>query len=150
MFSLFLSPCGKLSQKLHILLAEDEKAQTPLGMETQRRPGPKDLASGISEDPWPMVLARVENHESSRKIAADSSVSRETRRRFVRTSKRVGSSGSWFCQCLSEARDVTIDLCYSLVCLVRCSMMIFSRDAGSRWSIHVLRTSECLLTNLHQ
>jgi predicted transcriptional regulator len=37
------------------------------------------------------VLARVENHESYRKIAADYGVSRETIRRLVRASKKAGS-----------------------------------------------------------
>ena|SRR2546423_12355857 len=32
---------------------------------------------------------------------------------------------------------------------VICSMMFFSREAASRWSINVLRTSECLVTMLH-
>ena len=68
---------------------EDEKAQSPLVIETQRRPGPKDIPYGIPEDQWPMVLARVENHESYRKIAADYGVSRETIRRLVRAAKRV-------------------------------------------------------------
>src|SRR5947209_1435818 len=31
---------------------------------------------------------------------------------------------------------------------VICSMMFFSREAASRWSINVLRTSECLVTIL--
>jgi transposase len=35
------------------------------------------------------VLARVENHESYRKIAKDYNVSRETIRRFVRASKQA-------------------------------------------------------------
>jgi DNA invertase Pin-like site-specific DNA recombinase len=89
--SLFLAPSGKLYQKLQILLTEDEKAQTPLVIETQRRPGPKDIPYGIPEDHWPIVLARVENHESYRKIAADYGVSRETIRRLVRASKKAGS-----------------------------------------------------------
>ena len=90
-FSLFLSPSGKLYQKLQILLAEDEKAQTPLVLETQRRPGPKDIPYGIPPDQWPTVLQRVvDNHESYRRVADDYGVSRETIRRFVRASKQAG------------------------------------------------------------
>jgi hypothetical protein len=58
-------------------------------IETQRRPSPKDMPYGIPEDQWSIVLARVENHESYRKIAADYVISRETIRRLVQASKSV-------------------------------------------------------------
>ena len=86
---LLLAPSGKLYHKLQQLLVEGEKAQTPLVIETQRRPGPKDIPYGIPEDQWEIVLARVENHESYRKIAAEYGVSRETIRRLVGASERV-------------------------------------------------------------
>jgi hypothetical protein len=44
---------------------------------------------GIPEDQWSIVLARVENHEAYRKIAADYVISRETIRRLVQASKSV-------------------------------------------------------------
>src|SRR5450755_3765673 len=45
---LFLEPSGKLYQKLHYLLAEDEKAQRSTPPIVQhRRPGPKDILYGI-------------------------------------------------------------------------------------------------------
>jgi transposase len=59
-------------------------------VETQRRPGPKDIPYGIPEEEWPVVLVRVENHESYRKVANDYGVSRETIRRLVRASKKAG------------------------------------------------------------
>ena len=68
-----------LSQKLNIILSQD--VQHPLVIETQRRPGPKDIPYGIPAEEWPMVLQRVANHESYRKVAADYGVSRETIRR---------------------------------------------------------------------
>jgi hypothetical protein len=92
-FSLFLSPSGKLSQKLQQLLAEDEKAQVSPVIEKQRRPGPKDLADGIPSTAWPTVLKRVlENHEPLRKVAKEYGVSRETIRRLRQASqkKRAG------------------------------------------------------------
>ena len=61
----------------------------PPAIETQSRPGPKDIPYGIPEDQWPIVLERVKNHESYRKIAADYDVSRETIRRLVRASKKA-------------------------------------------------------------
>jgi hypothetical protein len=88
-FSLFQIPTSPLSQKLQHVLSE---LVIPPVVEEQRRPGPKDLPSGIPEDQWPIVLQRVENHASYRKIAADYGVSRETIRRFVRASKQAGSS----------------------------------------------------------
>ena len=63
---------------------------SPPVVEDQRRPGPTDIPYGITEDQWPIVRERVENHESYRKIAADYGVSRETIRRFVRASKKAG------------------------------------------------------------
>jgi len=61
----------------------------PPVVETQRRPGPKDIPYGIPEDEWPVVLARVANHESYRKIAKDYNVSRETIRRLVQASQKA-------------------------------------------------------------
>ena len=55
----------------------------PPVVEIQRRPGPKDMPYGIPEAEWPVVLARVENHEPYRKVAADYGVSSETIRRLV-------------------------------------------------------------------
>ena len=85
---LFQLPTSTLSRKLQITLSVLE---TPLVIETQRRPGPKDLPYGIPVEEWPAVLARVENHESYRKVAKDYGVSRETIRRFVRASKQATS-----------------------------------------------------------
>jgi hypothetical protein len=85
---LFQIPTSTLSRKLQIVISEIE---TPIVIETQRRPGPKDIPYGIPEDKWPTVLKRaLENRESYRKIAADYGVSRETIRRLVQASKRVG------------------------------------------------------------
>ena len=85
---LFQLPNSILSRKLQIVLSVIE---IPLVVETQRRPDPKDIPYGIPEDEWPTVLQRVlENHESSRKVAADYGVSRETIRRLVRASKKAG------------------------------------------------------------
>ena len=61
----------------------------PLVIEAQRRPGPKDIPYGLPAEKWPIVLKRVANHESYRKIAADYGVSRETIRRLVRASKQA-------------------------------------------------------------
>jgi len=61
----------------------------PPVVETQRRPGPKDIPYGIPEDEWQRVLARVANHESYRTIAKDYNVSRETIRRLVHASKQA-------------------------------------------------------------
>ena len=77
-YYLFLSPSGKLSQKLHIHLAEDEKAQTLLVLETPRRPGPQDLPSAIPSSEWPTVLRRVlEKKQSVRNVAEESMGRRE-------------------------------------------------------------------------
>ncbi len=85
---LFQIPTSTLYRKLQIVLSEIE---TPIVIETQRRPGPKDIPYGIPEDQWPTVLQRVlENHESYRKIAADYGVSRETIRRLVQASRMAG------------------------------------------------------------
>ena len=84
---LFQLPTSTLSRKLQIVLAEIE---IPLVIETQRRPGPRDIPYGIPEREWPIVLARVHNHESYRTIAKDYKVSRETIRRLVQASKDVG------------------------------------------------------------
>jgi hypothetical protein len=85
---LFQLPSSTLYRKLQIVLSEIE---TPLVIETQRRPGPKDIPYGIPQDQWPTVLARVANHESYRKITKDYGVSRETIRRLVRASKQASS-----------------------------------------------------------
>ena len=55
----------------------------------QRRPGPRDIPYGIPVDEWPLVLARVANHESYRAIAKDYHVSRETIRRLIHASKKA-------------------------------------------------------------
>jgi DNA invertase Pin-like site-specific DNA recombinase len=55
----------------------------------QRRPGPREIPYGIPEHEWQIVLARVANHESYRKIAKDYKVSRETIRRLVQASKQA-------------------------------------------------------------
>jgi len=81
-------PTSTLSRKLQIV---NSTIETPLVIETQRRPGPKDIPYGIPVEEWPTVLARVENHESYRKVAKDYGVSRETIRRFVRASKQASS-----------------------------------------------------------
>jgi hypothetical protein len=85
---LFQLPTSTLYRKLQIVLSQE--VQTPLAIEIQSRPGPKDIPYGIPEDQWPTVLARVENHESYRKIARDYGVSRETIRRLVRALKSAG------------------------------------------------------------
>jgi response regulator of citrate/malate metabolism len=80
-------PTSTLSQKLQITLSGLE---TPLVIETQRRPGPKDIPYGIPVEEWPTVLARVEHHASYRTIARDYGVSRETIRRFVQAVTKAG------------------------------------------------------------
>jgi hypothetical protein len=84
---LFQIPTSTLSRKLQIVISEIEK---PLVIETQRRPGPKDIPYGIPVEEWPTVLARVENHESYRNIARDYRVSRETIRRLVQALTKAG------------------------------------------------------------
>jgi hypothetical protein len=79
---LFQIPTTTLYQKLQQILSE--VVLSPV-VEEQRRPGPKHIPYGIPEDQWPTVLARVENHEFYRKIAADYGVSRETIRRLIRS-----------------------------------------------------------------
>ena len=83
---LFQLPSSTLYQKLQKVLSE---VDVPPVVETQRRPGPRDIPYGIPEDEWQLVLARVANHESYRTIAKDYGVSRETIRRFVRASKQA-------------------------------------------------------------
>jgi len=78
---LFQIPTSTLSRKLQIVLSEIE---TPIVIETQRRPGPKDIPCGIPEDQWPIVLRRVEQGESLRKVASEYGVSYETVRRIIR------------------------------------------------------------------
>jgi hypothetical protein len=86
---LFQIPTSTLSRKLQIVLSE---IGTPPAIETQRRPGPKVIPYGIPEDQWPVVLARVENHESYRKVADDYGVSRETIRRLICSCQKKGAS----------------------------------------------------------
>jgi len=81
---LFQFPSSPLSQKLQKVLAE---VAIPPVIETPRRPGPRDILYGIPEEEWQMVLQRVDNKESYRKIAADYSVSCETIRRLVHASR---------------------------------------------------------------
>ena len=84
---LFQIPTSILSRKLQIVLSEIE---TPLVIETQRRPGPKDIPYGIPEDQWPTVLHRVLEHkESLRRVADDYGVSHETIRRMVRAAHKL-------------------------------------------------------------
>ena len=83
---LFQIPTSTLYQKLQIVLSEIE---TPIVIETQRRPGPKEIPYGIPAEEWPTVLKRVANRESYRKIAAEYGVSRETIRRLVLASKQA-------------------------------------------------------------
>src|SRR2546421_4064777 len=62
----------------------------PQVIETQRRPGPKDIPYGIPEDQWPTVLHRVLEHkESLRRVADDYGVSHETIRRMVRVAHKL-------------------------------------------------------------
>jgi hypothetical protein len=85
-FSLFLSPSGKLYLKVQNLLAEDAKVQissSPV-IEKQRRPGPKQPAYGIPASQWPTVVHRVvEQKEPLRSVAAAYGVSHETIRRIM-------------------------------------------------------------------
>jgi DNA-directed RNA polymerase subunit N (RpoN/RPB10) len=88
---LFLSPSGKLYQKLQYLLAEDEKAQriTPPILQ-HRRPGPRNPAYGIPASEWPTMLKRVlEKKEPLRKVADDYGVSHETIRRMARATYKL-------------------------------------------------------------
>jgi len=83
---LFQLPTSTLSRKLQKVLSE--MAVPPVG-EAQQRPGPRDIPYGIPEEEWPVVLARVGNHESYCAIAKDYQVSRETIRRFVQASQKA-------------------------------------------------------------
>ncbi len=88
---LFLAPTGKLYQKVHYLLSQDEKAKrsTPSVIENQRRPGPRMLAYGIPASQGPIVLHRVlKKKESLRKVADDYGVSHETIRRLIRSCQK--------------------------------------------------------------
>src|ERR1700694_4736617 len=88
---LFQISTSTLYRKLQIILSQD--VQQPLLIETQRRPGPKDIHYGIPENQWPVVLQRVlENDESYRKVAADYGVSHETIRRLIRSCRKKGAS----------------------------------------------------------
>lgn len=83
---LFQIPTSTLYKKLQHVLSVNI---IPPVIETQRRPGPKEIPYGIPAEEWQTVLKRVESHESYRKVAADYGVSRETIRRLVRTSKKA-------------------------------------------------------------
>ena len=79
---LFQIPTSTLSRKLQIVLSEE--VQTSLVIETQRRPGPKDIPYGIPPEEWPAILHCVlEKKEPLRKVADDYGVSHETIRRIV-------------------------------------------------------------------
>jgi hypothetical protein len=53
-------------------------------VESQRRPGPKDIPYSIPREEWPIVLKRIlEIHEPYRKVANDYGVSHETIRRLI-------------------------------------------------------------------
>jgi hypothetical protein len=78
---LFQLPTSTLSRKLQIVLSEIE---TPLVTPTQRRPGPKNIPSGIPKDQWSTVMHRVlEKQESLRTVAHAYGVSHETIRRIM-------------------------------------------------------------------
>jgi response regulator of citrate/malate metabolism len=78
---LFQLPTSTLSRKLQIVLSAIE---TPFVIETQRRPGPKDIPSGIPKDQWSTVMHRVlEKKESLRTVAHEYGVSHETIRRII-------------------------------------------------------------------
>jgi len=83
---LFQIPTSALARALQNVLSEMD---IPPLVETQRRPGPSDIPSGIPETQWHVVLARIAHHESYRTIAKDYGVSRETIRRLVQASKKV-------------------------------------------------------------
>jgi len=84
-FSLFLSPAGKLYLKMQHLLKGDELVQrsTPPLLK-HRRPGPEHPNYGIPAELWPTVVLRVvEQKEPLRTVAADYGVSHETIRRIL-------------------------------------------------------------------
>jgi hypothetical protein len=85
-FYLFLTPAGKLYQKVQRLLAEDEAPEgSHPPVVKHRRPGPKRPIYGIPASEWPTVVRRVvEQKESLRTIAASYGVSHETIRRIIR------------------------------------------------------------------
>src|SRR5258708_3576902 len=78
-------PTSTLFQKLQKVLSAIDVEPIP----EQRRPGPRDIPSGIPEHEWHIVLARVAHHESYRTIAKDYQVSRETIRRLVQASTQA-------------------------------------------------------------
>jgi len=86
-FSLFQIPTSPLSRKLQNIISQGENVQPPPVIETQRRPGPKDIPYGIPPEEWPTVLQQVENHESYRKVATDYGISRETIWRLVHAAR---------------------------------------------------------------
>jgi hypothetical protein len=80
-FCLFLSPSGRLYQKVQHLLAE---GGPPPAVIKHRRPGPKQPADGLPASEWPTVLCRVvEQKEPLRTVAAAYGVSHETIRRLL-------------------------------------------------------------------
>ena|SRR5207253_10879705 len=85
-FCLFLSPSGKLYQRVQHPLAEEEPAEgnTPPVVIKHRRPGPKHPAYSLPASEWSTVVYRVvEQKEPLRKVAAASGVSPETIRRLL-------------------------------------------------------------------
>ena len=90
-FYLFNIPTSTLYQKLQKVLSE---MVVPPVIETQRWPGPRDIPYGIPETQWHVVLARVANHESYRKIAKDYNVSRETIHRLVQASQMASDQSA--------------------------------------------------------
>jgi len=61
---------GEGDAACHILRCIEDRNSGVL--ETQRRPGPKEIPSGIPTHEWPTVLQRVlEHHESYYKVAND-------------------------------------------------------------------------------
>jgi response regulator of citrate/malate metabolism len=78
-------PSSTLYRKLQQVLSEVVVEPIP----EQRRPGPREIPSGIPENEWHIVLARVAHHESYRTIAKDYQVSRETIRRFVQAATQA-------------------------------------------------------------
>jgi len=84
-FYLFQLPTSTFFQKLQQVLSEVVVEPIP----EQRRPGPRDIPYGIPEHEWHIVLTRVAQHDSYRKIAKDYKVSRETIRRLVQAAKQA-------------------------------------------------------------
>jgi hypothetical protein len=84
-FSLFLTPSGKLYLKVQHLLAHDETADvSPPSIVGERRPGPKHPNDGVPTEHRPLIIHRVvENNEPLRQVANEYGVSHETIRRLI-------------------------------------------------------------------